>query len=165
MPRIACPSCHKKLQIPSHVAGRRIMCPRCDAVIKVPTELVQAVEEAASVEKSSPREDPPFPLAARLGIIALILAMISFLLLCMPSVSYVSIGLSSVGLLLGLAGLYRARTDSEQLPPAVAGGVGISSGFGTRVGHYPWAGVAACLLSLLLTLLPMLIQWLSEPQQ
>ncbi|HTU89432.1 MAG TPA: hypothetical protein VMF69_04985 [Gemmataceae bacterium] len=162
MAKIACPSCHKKIRLPDHLAGRRIMCPRCEAVITVPTELVKAVEEAAAVETTSPVEEPPFPLPARLGIISLILGILSTFLVCAPILNYLSIGLSSVGLLLGLGGLYRSRTDSEPLPPSVAGGVGIWNGFGTRVRDYPLAGVAACLLSLLLTLLPTLIHWWSQ---
>lgn len=164
MPRIVCPSCRKKFHPPDHLAGRRVMCPRCETVIVVPTEIVQAMEEAASVQISaSSDEDAPFPLTARLGIISLVLGMISFVLICAPSVIYLSIGLSSIGLLLGLGGLFRARTDSESLPPSVAGGVGLWGGFGTRVRDYPLAGVAACLISLLLTLLPIFIQWFSDP--
>jgi hypothetical protein len=164
MPRIVCPSCRKKLHPPDDLAGRRVMCPRCDAVVPVPTELVKAVEEAekratAMGETTSPTEDPPFPPATRLGITAMVLGMASIFSLCVP---LLSIGLSSVGLLLGLGGLYRARTDGESLPPAIAGGVGIWGGFGTRVRDYPLGGVAVCLLALLIASLPMLIQWLTE---
>jgi hypothetical protein len=164
MPRVVCPSCRKSLHPPDHLVGRRVMCPRCDTVIIVPNELTEIVEEAKTAQKtsSSPNEDLPFPLPARLGIIALVLGVVSIFMVCVPSVSYLSIGMSGIGLLLGLAGLFRARTDSEPLPPAIAGGVGIYGGFGTRVRHYPLAGIAACLLALFLTLLPTLIQWLTE---
>ncbi len=163
MPKIVCPSCGKKMRLPDNLAGRSVMCTRCDAVIAVPASLVEAVEKAAAKETSPPpEEDPPFPLPARLGIIALVLGMISSLLTCVPLVHYITIGMSGIGLLLGLGGLYRARTDSEPLPPSVASGVGIYNGFGTRVRDYPLAGVAACLFALLLTLLPTLIQWLAE---
>ncbi len=167
MPRIVCPSCRKKLHPPNNLAGRRVMCPRCDAVITVPTELVKAVEEAekkgaALGETTSPTEDLPFPPAARLGITAMVLGMVSIFSLCVPLFGYLSISLSSVGLLLGLGGLFRARTESESLPPAIAGGVGIWGGFGTRVRDYPLGGVAVCLLALLLALVPMLTQWLTQ---
>lgn len=162
MPQISCPSCRKKINPPDHLAGRRVMCPKCEAVIVVPEELVKVVEEAAPVEKPALSEEPPFPKSARMGIVSLVMAMVSIFLLCAPAVSYLSIGLSSLGLLLGLGGLFRARTESEQLPPEIAGGVGICAGFGTRVSHYPLAGVGACLLALFLTCLPMLIQWLSD---
>jgi hypothetical protein len=139
------------------------MCPRCDGVIVVPTEIVQVLEEAASVETSaSSDEDVPFPLAARLGIISLVLGMISYVLLCAPVVSHVSTSLSSIGLLLGLVGLFRARTDSEPLPPSIASGVGLWGGFGTRVRHYPLAGIVACLVILFFSLLPALTEWLFE---
>jgi hypothetical protein len=163
MPRIVCPSCRKKFHPPDHLAGRRVMCPRCDGVIVVPTDIVQAMEEAASVETPAASDkDVPFPLAARLGIISLVLGMISYVLICAPVASYLSIGLSSIGLLLGLAGLFRARTDSEPLPPSIAGGVGLWGGFGTRVRHYPLAGIVACLVILFFSLLPTLIEWLFE---
>jgi len=162
MPRITCPSCRKKLNPPEHLAGRRVMCPRCDTVIVVPTELATLLEETAPAARPPVTEDPPFPKTARWGIVSLVLGMISIFLLCAPALSYISMGLSGLGLLLGLGGLLRSRTESEQLPPSIAGGVGICAGFGTRVNHYPLAGVAACLLALFLTCLPMLIQWLSE---
>jgi len=167
MPRIVCPSCRKKLHPPDNLAGRRVMCPRCDAVITVPTELVKIVEEVekgetTTRETTSLTEDPPFPVAARLGISAMVLGMASFLSLCLPFGGYLSIGMSSIGLLLGLGGLFRSRSESESLPPAIAGGVGICGGFGTRVRDYPLGGVAACLLALLLALLPILCKWLSE---
>ena len=88
------------------------------------------------------------------------LGLASVLIMCLPLIGYLSIGLSSIGLLLGLGGLFRARTDYEPLPPhVVAGGVGIWGGFGTRTRDYPLAGVAACLLALLLALLPSLLKW------
>lgn len=163
MPKIVCPSCAKKMRLPDHLAGRRVMCTRCDAVIAIPADLVEVADKAPPPETAAPpEEDQPFPLPARLGIVALVLGMISSLLTCVPLVHYVSLGMSGVGLLLGLGGLFRARTDSEPLPTAVASGTGICGGFGTRVRDYPLAGVAACLIALLLILLPTLIQWLSE---
>jgi hypothetical protein len=139
------------------------MCPRCDTVIVVPNELVEVMEKAATQEETtSPAEDLPFPLPARLGITAMVLGMVSVFILCLPFARFLSIGLSGIGVLLGLAGLYRARTDSEPLPPTVAGGVGIWGGFGTRVRDYPLGGVAACLLSMILASLPFLHQWISQ---
>lgn len=164
MPRIACPTCRKKIHLPSHLAGRRVTCPRCDAAITIPVELVEAVEAASNAETASTDEDLPFPLPARLGIISLVFGVISTLLICLPLVGYLSIGLSSLGLLLGLGGLFRLRTDKKPLPAAVAGGVGIWNGFGTRVRDYPLAGMAACLFALFLILLPTLMHWLSESQ-
>ena len=162
MPKIACHSCHKKIRIPEHLGGHHFMCPHCKTAIVVPTELVKAVKEAVPVTSTSSNQDQPFPLAARLGILSLVLGMISFFLLCAPVGSYLSISMSSVGLLLGLGGLFRARTESESLPPSVASGVGLWGGFGTRVRDYPLAGIVACFVALFLTLLPTLLGWLSE---
>ncbi len=158
MPEVVCPSCRKKLHPPDHLAGRRVVCPRCEEVLTVPNELTKAIEEAATAEEPSPIEDPPFPPSARLGIFSMALGLTSILIMCLPLIGKLSIGLSGFGLLLGLGGLYRSRTDSEPLPPrAMAGGLGIWSGFGTRSRDYPLAGVAACLLALALTLLPTLL--------
>ena len=162
MPKIACHSCHKKIRIPEHLGGHQFMCPHCETAIVIPTQLVKAMNEAVSVTSTSSTQDRPFPLAARLGILSLVLGMISFFLLCPPFGSYLSISLSSVGLLLGLGGLFLARTERESLPPFVASGVGLWGGFGTRVRDYPLAGIVACFVALFLTLLPTLLGWLSE---
>jgi|SRR5579875_46296 len=162
MPSFVCPSCRKKIHPPDHLAGRRVMCPRCDTPIVVPAELVKAVEEASAREPISSEEEVPFPLAARLGIIALVLGTISIAILCVPILGYVSIGLSSIGLLLGLGGLCVSWWSSAPLPPAIAGGVGIWGGFGTRTRDYPVAGVLACLFALILALSPVLYQWWVE---
>ncbi len=163
MPEVVCPSCRKKIHPPEHLAGRRVMCPRCESVLVVPAELAKAVEEAAKVEAPSPEEDLPFPPSARMGIISMVLGLTSILIMCLPLVGYLSVGLSSIGLLLGLGGLFRSRTDSEPLPPqAVAGGAGIMGGFGTRARDYPLAGVATCLLALILTLLPFILARLTS---
>jgi hypothetical protein len=164
MPKIACHSCHKKIRIPEHLANHQFMCPHCNTAIVVPTGLVKAVKEAVRVTSTSSNQDQPFPLAARLGILSLVLGMISFFLLCAPVGSYLSISLSSVGLLLGLGGLFLAHTERESLPPSIAGGVGLWGGFGTRVRDYPLAGMVACFIALLLSLLPTLSQWLSDQQ-
>ena len=162
MPKIACLTCHKTIRIPEHLASHRFMCPHCHTAIVVPTQLVKAKNEAVAVTSTSSTQDRPFPLAARLGILSLVLGMISFFLLCAPVGSYLSISLSSIGLLLGLGGLFHARTESESLPPSVASGVGLWGGFGTRVRDYPLAGIVACFVALLLSLLPTLLGWLSE---
>jgi hypothetical protein len=155
---VVCPSCRKKIHPPDHLAGRRVTCPRCEGVVEVPLELIQAVEEASTpAETSSSTEDAPFPPSARLGIIALALGLISILILCLPIIGYLSIGLSSIGLVTALAGLIRSRIDgSVTLPQTPAGGTGLVGGFGVRARDYPLAGVVACLLALILALLPTL---------
>lgn len=163
MLEVVCPSCRKKIHPPERLVGRRVMCPRCESVLVVPGELANAVEEAAKIETASPEEFLPFPPSARLGIISLALGLTSILIMCLPLIGYLSVGLSSIGLLLGLGGLFRSRTDSDPLPPqAVAGGVGIWGGFGTRSRDYPLAGVLACLFVLLVMFLPTILARLTE---
>lgn len=155
---MTCPSCHKKIRPPDHLAGRRVVCPRCEAVLTVPEELAQAIDEAANAEPDSPVEDPPFPPSARLGMISTGMGLASILIICLPILGYLSVGLSGFGLLLGLAALYRSWTDSEPLPPqAASGGLGLWSGFGTRSRDYALAGIAVCFFALALELGPKLV--------
>jgi hypothetical protein len=75
------------------------------------------------------------------------LGTLSVLVLCLPYVGYAALGLSGVGLLVGLAGLV-----SAYLRGAPAGGLA------QRDRRFPLAGIAACLLALALTLLPFLFR-------
>lgn len=158
MAEVTCPSCRKKIHPPDHLAGRRVMCPRCQAVLTVPEVLAEAIEEASREEEPAVVEEIPFPPSARLGIISMALGLTSILIMCLPLIQYLALGMSGFGLLLGLGGLYRSRSDSEPLPPqAIAGGLGIWSGFGTRSRDYPLAGVVACLLAIALIVVPPLL--------
>ncbi|MHB1426404.1 MAG: hypothetical protein ACYC3I_24845 [Gemmataceae bacterium] len=159
MAEIVCPSCRKRIHPPDHLAGRRVTCPRCNAVVVVPAELIKVVEEVSTAETSSSIEEPSFPKSVRLGILALGLGLVSILFLCLPFIGYLSIGLSCAGLVAGFLGCYHARKDENaSLPSVVATGAGVWDGFGARARDYPLAGVAACLLALILALLPMLFR-------
>ncbi len=160
MPVVTCPSCRKHLRVPDHLGGRRVTCPKCDEVIQVPIQYDSPLEEEAAApapEETEP-EVPPLPRAARVGIMSLVLALISVLVMCLPVVGgYVSVILSGLGLPVGLWGLHLSRTEGGgSLSPAQVGG-GIVAGFGTRAEHYPMAGIVASLLALALTLLPALM--------
>jgi hypothetical protein len=97
----------------------------------------------------------PLPPSARLGVAALALGLVSVMVLCLPVLGYAAIGLSGVGLLLGLGGLYRAAVLADAGAYAhAAGAARTSARFGERRWDFPLAGVAACLLTLTLALLP-----------
>src|SRR5690349_3319550 len=131
MPAVSCPSCRKKVRVPDHLAGRRVTCPRCDEVLVVPDELPESVEEVVVPEADAPEEEP-LPTSARVGIVALILACVSVMIMCLPVIGYASIVLSAVGLPLSLWGLHRARTDGDQtLSHTLTGTAGLEGGFGT----------------------------------
>jgi hypothetical protein len=149
-----CPVCKKKLRIPDHLAGRRVTCPRCGEAVRAPERVESHAPEApAEVET-------PLPLSSRLGIASLLLGMISVLLACLPFVGSVSPLLSGLGLLLGLGGLVRSlKEGGARAVPLFAGGSQASSGFGARARDYPLAGTVACLLALILVLLPWLRHW------
>jgi hypothetical protein len=137
-----------------------VTCPKCDEVIPVPISYESALAEevaAAAPEESEP-EVPPLPRSARVGIMSLVLALTSVLVMCLPVIGgYISVILSGLGLPLGLWGLHLSRTEGGgSLSPTQVGG-GIVAGFGTRAEHYPQAGIVASLLALALTLVPVLL--------
>ena len=160
MPEVVCPSCRKKIHPPARLAGRRVTCPRCDEVLMVPAVTTDSDEDAPAPMESPPSiEEAPLPLSARLGIGALVLGMASILILCLPVIGeYASLRLSGFGLLLALCGLLQAGTDDSGTPSQslAVGGVGIWGGFGARARDYPLAGIGACVLALILAVLPSL---------
>jgi hypothetical protein len=93
------------------------------------------------------------PLSARLGIVALALGLSAVLVLCLPVVGYAALGLSSVGLVLGLGGLVQSLQE-RGVRRGGAGGGGASFPFGTHPVAVPLAGAAACLAALALALVP-----------
>jgi hypothetical protein len=76
MPAVSCPSCHQKLRVPDHLAGRRLTCPQCNEVLVVPVELLESDEETPAPEDAAPEEEP-LPTSARIGIVSLALACVS----------------------------------------------------------------------------------------
>jgi hypothetical protein len=138
-----------------------VTCPKCEHVIVIPLEVPEPVaEKTPAPDPSSPVPEEALPVSVRLGLVALLLGLGSILILCLPFLGgYASIGLSSAGLLVALCGLFQARSDGSgtPMPSPAAGGARIGSGFGARTHHFPLAGLAACLLSLLLALLPKLL--------
>jgi hypothetical protein len=129
-------------------------CPRCGAAILVPLSdrapkqaLARAAAACAHSRGAGVTTDLEHaPLGARLGVVALVLGLVAGAVLCVPVLGYASLGLSGLGLLLGLWGLFRpsggpsaARIDGRPL-------------------SYPLAGTLVCLLALLLALLPLLFR-------
>jgi hypothetical protein len=112
------------------------------------------VDENPAPEPVAAAEDPPLPLYTRLGMISLVLGTLSVPVLCIPFVGYAAIGLSAIGLLVGVAGLFGALTDGGAAPAQLLRG---TRRFGTRAPDYPLAGIVACLVVLALALLPFLL--------
>ena len=147
MATVTCPSCQRQLRVPDRLAERLLICPGCNEAVPVPNrkaEYLRLVDNASSPPGPAPsaagEELLPFP--ARLGALSMLLGVLSVLVLCLPYVGYAALGLSGVGLLLGLWGLASAS--------AHCGGVRQPEK------SYPLGGVAACLLALALALLPFL---------
>jgi hypothetical protein len=96
------------------------------------------------------------PPSARLGIAALALGVFSLPVLCIPLVGPASLAVSTAGLLLGGWGLLKARhEEAPQSSDAPAGEGPVRYRFGARTVDLPLAGMAACLLALLLELWPL----------
>src|SRR5262245_14456364 len=106
---VLCPSCKRHLHVPEKLAGRRVTCTRCGEAVRVPLP----EQPPAEVTKPSlSTKDPPAEaanaatLSTRLGIVALALGLFAILVLCVPVFGYLSLGLSGIGLMLGVAGLF-----------------------------------------------------------
>jgi hypothetical protein len=173
MPASSCPLCGFELRVPEHLAGRLMVCPGCGELVPGPrpdgerglpralaappgTErhrLTAALHSAAH-EQSEPPPEPPFPVPARLGVASLVLGLASILILCVPIVGYAAVGLSALGLLLGLGGLGGVLAGYGAGRPVLPRNPSASVHFGERVRDFPLAGIAACLLALGLALLP-----------
>jgi hypothetical protein len=160
MPVVTCLCCHSKLRPPDHLAGRRVTCPHCGEAVRVPEppKELEPEGDAPAPEGAPSPEDLPLSPPARLGVVSLGLGLASVLILCLPLIGYVSFVLSGVGLVLGTWGVVRAMTGGPWTPsPSLVGGAGARRGFGARALDYPLAGVVACLLALVLALLPTLL--------
>jgi hypothetical protein len=159
MSSIICPSCRRKIRVPEHLAGRKVTCPKCEAVIVLPLELPELIEKMPAPQPDAVETEEPLPLSARLGIVALTLGLGSILILCLPVLGgYAAIGMSGLGLLMGLCGLHLSRADGGGvLRNSLAGGIGVWGTFGARAQHYPLAALGACFFALILALLPKLL--------
>jgi len=149
---VVCPSCRKKLKVPDKAAGRKVLCPKCQGGIPVPElepqeepKMERQEEEPVAPPRTAPTpkqeaeaEEPTFTtptptlrewlsgftegatLPKGLGITSLVLALLSVPVLCIP---FVSIGLSGLGLILGLWGLVaQRRKGAEKFYPLVGMG-------------------------------------------
>jgi len=154
--RVPCPTCGRRLRIPDHLLGRRVTCPRCGSGVAVPLRETEP-PPAAAVSAPDGTDIADWPWFTRLGALSAGLGLVSVLGLCLPLFRYLAPALSGVGLLLGLGALVGAWRESRPAAGAEPGsGIGIEQGFGARARDLPLAGVVACLLALVLALLPML---------
>jgi hypothetical protein len=161
--RVTCPSCGKRLHIPEHLTGRRTMCPGCNDFFAVPRSEPSPLEQrkgSHAVPAPAPADAPEeaaLPWHGRLGLLSALLGLLAVPGLCLPIVGYAAPALSGLGLLAGLTALTGAWLDGP-LPAAAAapGTAGAPRGFGSRPMDFPLAGVAACLVGLILTLVPVL---------
>ena len=64
MPTIACPNCHKKLNVPEKYAGRSAKCPACHGVFQVPPREPAAIDLEAVVEDMMSKKPATAPPAA-----------------------------------------------------------------------------------------------------
>ena len=122
MLRVCCPVCGRKLRAPDDLAGRRVCCPECEEPMRVP--LGQGEPEAAPAPPAFADE---VPLPARLGMASVALGLLSVMVLCLPFVGVVAVGLSGLGVLLGVGAVFttfRQGTATLDLVGRHVGGPG-----------------------------------------
>jgi hypothetical protein len=151
MATVTCPSCRRQLRVPDQLAERLLICPGCNEAVPAPNpeaEYLQLVKHASPPQgparSTAGEELLSFP--ERLGAVAMLLGVLSVLVLCLPYVGYAALGLSAVGLLVGLWGLASAYLSGAHF-----------GGIRQPEKSYPLGGVAACLLALALALFPFLL--------
>jgi hypothetical protein len=152
MLRLSCSVCGRKMRVPDDLAGRRVRCPECEEPVRVP--LGQGEPEAAPSLAAFADE---FPLPARLGMASVALGLLSVMVLCLPFVGVVAVGLSGLGVLLGVGAVFTSFRQGTAALGLPAGGARGGRHFGQGALDYPLAGVGACLLALALAVLPWLI--------
>src|SRR5262245_25138327 len=160
--RVTCPSCGRRLRIPSRLAGLPTICPECKDTVPVPPAAPPPEEVAAAAAPRPPSEpeEPDvmdLPWHGRLGVLSAALGLLSVPALCLPFVGYVALLLSGLGLLAGLYALVGAWLDGSPGPGLSPAAGGVARVLGARAVYLPLAGVAACLVGLVLTLGPLLV--------
>jgi hypothetical protein len=85
------------------------------------------------------------------------LGLLSVMVLCLPFVGVAAVGLSGLGVLLGLSGLFKSFGQGAARLGGPAGGAGGVRRFGEGTRDFPLAGVGVCLLALALTILPWIL--------
>jgi hypothetical protein len=86
----------------------------------------------------------------------MVLGLLSILILCVPIVGYAAVGLGTLGVLLGFAGLVSALIVSPTRHAALRSTAAACPRFGERAHDFPLAGIGTSLLALGLALLPFL---------
>jgi hypothetical protein len=161
MPAVICPSCHRPLPAPNTEAGCYVVCPKCAEAVLVaakPEKDAEAALAAGPPEPLPEPEAPPLPRPARFGVAAVALGLLAVMLLCVPVLGYyAAVSLSGAGLLVGLWGLGASLAPGGAARGGSgAGGAAPVAGFLKPARDFPLAGIAACLLALVLALLPWL---------
>jgi hypothetical protein len=131
------------------------MCPRCDETVEV--REAEAPPDEELIPSEEPRE-PSLGEALRtpegLGAASLFLGLASVPVMIVPFVGYAALATSAFGFLLGLAGLFRSWVGGE----SASGGVPVvKEGLaGVQPKRFPLAGLAVCLTTFVLALIPLM---------
>jgi hypothetical protein len=152
---IVCPSCQDPVPVAENAAKKRVMCLRCGEIIPVPAPTDDDLESPTpgpDIGDSLTQDVGPltwrdqlgqvFEALAEprhLGLVVLGMGLLSFLLLCIPTVGfYTGVFLSCLGLFIGVSGTIVCLLQH---------GRGVT---------YLLGGSGTCLLALVLVLLPRL---------
>jgi hypothetical protein len=144
---VLCLNCKRRFFVTEDLVGRRVMCPHCPNAVRVPWPDGHARQAPPARGASKP------PRSLSLGVASLALGALAVMALCLPVVGYASFVLSGTGLGLGLCGLACSGWERAGVG-APRTGRGLLAG---RAVDFPMAGVAVCLLALVLAGLPFLL--------
>ena len=158
MIEFSCPHCGRKMKVADDAGGRNGKCKSCGKTVTVPgsgaeivfnpSAVAQPTRPAPSIRSHAPTaiQPPPAPIAIQvnlqqpskashsLGIAAVILGILAFLICWIPLIGLLGLPLSGLGLLLGIGGIVLASLRK-------------GSGLG-----FPIAGSAICALAMFVTI-------------
>src|SRR5262245_13532256 len=145
---VSCPHCHGQMCVPPSLGGQMVACPHCTNRVQLPSmghspvpvyqqapvrNLVTAQQPPprrrrfAYDDEQGPRQHGGNAVSNSLGITALVLGIVGFVLSLVPCVGVVAIPIVGVGLLLGLGGLIASLARSGHGVGFSIGGLAVSA--------------------------------------
>jgi hypothetical protein len=144
--------------------GRKLVCPKCNEFLEAPAAASSAKAKGPGLFLGEAtyevvREATP---GERWGMSSLALGLGSILILVIPYLGYAALLLGSIGLILGIVGLFHSGLRGVSRLGQALINRSASTPEDDGPVNYPLAGIIASLLGLLLTLLPYILERLNR---